>query len=135
MDSQPGASHPGGHQRLMQRGGQRTSGKSGGVDPVDRIAALLGVHPDSVGLELEPDAENDAWFERALGAIGYAGGPIVVAHTAGRWDVTEFAEVVARLRSAFGAWTVALDTPREGGRAKQLAGAIGGNVLGVAAPA
>lgn len=111
------------------------SAAQGGLDPVDRISALLGVHPDSVALELAPDPENDAWIERALGATGYAGGPIVVAHTAGRWELDEFADVVGRLRSAFGAWTVALDTPREGGRAKQLAGAIGGRVLGVAAPA
>src|SRR5262249_22327292 len=46
----------------------------------------------------------------------------------------DFAEVVDRLRGAFGSWPVAVDTPREGGRARQLAGALGGSVLGIAAP-
>jgi hypothetical protein len=105
------------------------------IDPVDRAAVLLGVDPDAAGLDLRADAEADRWFERALGAIGYrGGGPVVVAHTAGKWSHEAFAEVVDRLRGAFSAWPVALDTPREGGLARRLAGALGGSVLGVGAP-
>jgi ADP-heptose:LPS heptosyltransferase len=111
------------------------SAVQGSIDPVDRIAVLLGVDPNAAGLELRSEPESDAWVERALRAIGYrGGGPVVVVHTSGRWPLSAFAEVAARLRSGFGAWPVALDTPREAGLARQLAGALGGSVLGVTAP-
>jgi hypothetical protein len=113
----------------------RAKSHAGAIDPVDRIAVLLGVDPDAVGLELGPEPEADEWIERALGATGYRGGvPVVVAHTQGAWTEDGFADVVGRLRSAFGAWPVVVDTPREGGRARKVAGALGGSVLGVGAP-
>ncbi len=105
----------------------------GSIDPVDRIAAMLGVDPDSVGLQLYADPENDRWIERALHATGYSGGPIVAAHTSGRWELSAYTEVIDRLRGAFGALPIAVDTPRESGYARQLAGALGGNVLGLSA--
>jgi hypothetical protein len=105
------------------------------VDPVDRIAVLLDVDPDAAALDLRAEPEADAWFERALGAIGYrGGGPVVVAHTAGAASHAAFAEVLDRLRGAFGAWPVAVDTPREVSLARRLAGALSGGVLGVGAP-
>ncbi len=105
------------------------------VDPVDRIAALLGVDTKDVGLDLRSDPESDAWIERALSAIGYrGGGSIAVVHSNDRWTTMGFVEVADRLRVAFNAWPVALDTPRESGLARHIAGGLGGSVLGVAAP-
>ncbi len=52
MDAQSGASHPGSQQCLMQRAGQRASGKRRGVDPVDRRIALQ--HRIELGRQLAP---------------------------------------------------------------------------------
>ena len=40
MNGQPGASHPGCHQRLMQRAGQRAPRECRGINPVDRRIAV-----------------------------------------------------------------------------------------------
>ena len=40
VDGQPGASHAGGHQRLMQRAGQRAPGERRGIHPLDRRIAV-----------------------------------------------------------------------------------------------
>lgn len=105
------------------------------VDERMRIAGLLGVDADEVALELGSEPEADAWIERALGVIGYrGGGPVVVVNPAGTWPDDRYAEVANRLRSAFSAWLVVLDTPRESGPARGLAGALGGSVLALGAP-
>ena len=105
------------------------------VDERTRIAGLLGVDPDHGGLEIGSEPEADAWIERALGAIGYrGGGPVVVVNPAGAWPDDRYIEVANRLRGAFNAWLVVLDTPRESGPARAIAGALGGSVLALGAP-
>lgn len=105
------------------------------VAPVERIAALLEVDVEHPTFELSPRPDADAWVERALAAIGYAGGsPVVVVHSSGGLGDSEFVELASRLRTAFGAWIVVLDTPKASGSAKTIGGAVGGSVLAVGAP-
>lgn len=108
---------------------------TGLVDPVSRMTQQLGVVGIDVAMPANLDPEADAWIERALRAIGYeGGGSVVVLHTSGSWPTERFAEVGERVRSAFGAWLVALDAPKGDRRAKSLAARLGGSVLGVGAP-
>lgn len=108
---------------------------SGVVDPVSRMTQQLGVVGIDVAIPGSVDPQADVWIERALHAIGYGGGgSVVVLHTSGAWPSERFAEVGERTRSAFGAWLVALDSPKGDRRAKTLAARLGGSVLGVGAP-
>jgi ADP-heptose:LPS heptosyltransferase len=106
----------------------------GAYDPIQRIARLLGAVPgEPPRFGVDPD--SDAWLERALAATGYRGGePILVVHSGGLWPDARFVEVAGRLRSAMDVRVVVVDTPREGSRARVLAGALGGTVLGLGAP-
>ncbi|MBK6313502.1 MAG: hypothetical protein IPF53_04065 [Blastocatellia bacterium] len=105
------------------------------VDPVSRMTQQLGVVGIDVAIPEAVDPDADVWIERALRAIGYGGGgSVVVLHTSGAWPTERFAEVGERIRSAFGAWLVALDAPKGDRRAKLLAARLGGSVLGVGAP-
>lgn len=112
----------------------RAASAAAAGDPVERIAGVLGVAALAGASAFAPAREADDWFERALGATGYEGGPVVVVHTSGLWPRHGFAEVAGRLRSALGAWIVALDAPRGARNAPQIAEAIGGSVLALAAP-
>lgn len=107
---------------------------SGPDDPVDRIAGLIGVATVAADVVHTLDAQSQAWVERALGAIGYDGGPVVSVVSSGMWPDARFVDVASRLRDGYQAWIVALDTPRGPGRAREIAEALGGHVLGVSAP-
>jgi len=105
------------------------------VDPLLRLSQQLGVGDEASSIEIIPNAESDAWMERALASIGYKGGGAIVAvHSSGPWPADRFVDVASRLRSQFNAWVVALDTPAGGHFAKRFAGAVGGSVLGMGSP-
>ena len=104
-------------------------------DPIERIAGLIGVATVAAELLHTIDPESHVWVERALGAIGYDGGPVVSVVSTGLWPVERFVDVASRLRDGYQAWIVALDAPRGERNAPKIAEALGGHVLGVASPA
>lgn len=120
--------------RLERIGSGRSRGVSG-VEAAMRLSAALGVAGIEARVDVAVDPEADAWMERALTAIGYrGGGAVLTMHTRGEWPLERLVEVGDRARSAFHAWLVALDAPKSNRRAKAVAAAIGGGVLGVGAP-